>query len=353
MLKRDETDRIEAEANALSPADVIRAELDLAREAGAVETASETNAYIDAVESFIDLRVLREAELRILIDPMFGVGHLTLHTILTEGRCRVTTIHEGHDPLFGGRSPTPDQNALSNMIRLVREGRYDLGLALDGDADRIALVDGSGQYIHVNDVLLMLYYYLHAVKGQRGGIVRSVATTHRLDRLARHFDEACYEVPVGFKHVASALEAHACLIGGESSGGLAIRGHIKGKDGILAATLIVEMLARTGQSIPQLLDTIQAITGSLVFVEEGAPATTEMKILIPRRLAEHPVDAIGPYPVLSVDHLDGTRFMLEGDNWLLIRFSGTEPLLRLYTEADTLAKARALIDWGRELIGLV
>ena len=204
-----------------------------------------TNEYVDAVEALIDLDAIRRAGLKVIVDPMYGVGQLTLGTILTEARCRVTFIHERHNPLFGGRSPAPNLDALRLLATHVVEDHYDLGLATDGDADRIAIVDERGEYITINDILLLVYWYMHEVRGEKGGVVRNLATTHLLDRLAAHFGEQCIEVPVGFKHIASAMVAHKALLGGESSGGLTIRGHILGKDGIFACALIVEMLART------------------------------------------------------------------------------------------------------------
>ena len=146
------------------------------------------------------------------------------------------------------------------------------------------------------------------------------------------------------------MQAQDALLGGESSGGLTIRGHILGKDGILAAALMVEMLALTGSKIRELLDQVHAITGQLFSIETSTPATSEMKILIPKRLRESQIEQIGPYPVLETSHKDGTKFLLENDNWLLLRFSGTEPLLRIIAEADTLDKAHELADWGMELI---
>jgi phosphomannomutase len=215
---------------------------------------------------------------------------------------------------------------------------------MDGDADRIAIVDENGQYIHINDVLLLLYYYLHQTRGMKGGVVRNLATTHLLDRLAAHFGEKCYETPVGFKHIIAGMQAHNALLGGESSGGLTIRGHILGKDGIFASALVVEMIARTDQKISQLREQIYAITGRLYALEENLPATSEMKIAIPRRLRENPVEKIGAYPVENTSTADGTKFLLNNDNWLLLRFSGTEPVLRIFAEADTPEKAEELID---------
>jgi phosphomannomutase len=277
------------------------------------------------------------------VDPMHGVGQLTLGIILTEARCRVTFIHERRNPLFGGRSPAPNLEALQLLITHIREGGYDLGLATDGDADRIAIVDEQGEYITVNDTLLLLYWYLHEIRGERGGVVRNLATTHMLDRLAARFGETCHEVPVGFKHVTAAMVAHDALLGGESSGGLTIRGHILGKDGIFAAALIVEMLARTGQTISQLRRRVYDLIGHLYSVEVVLPATPEMRVAIPRRLWQVAPQSIGPYPVLHISRLDGTKFYLEHDNWALLRFSGTEPVLRLHAEADSPEKAHEVI----------
>jgi len=350
LLLTEETRRIEAEANALTSAEVVKIDLDLALEAGIVQRRDCTNEYVDAVESLIDLEAIRGAGLKVIVDPMYGVGQLTLGIVLTEARCRVTFIHERRNPLFGGRSPAPNLDALRLLITHVRDGNYDLGLATDGDADRVAIVDEHGEYITVNDILLLLYWYLHEVRGERGGVVRNLATTHLLDRLAASFGEACYEVPVGFKHVSAAMIEHNALLGGESSGGLTIRGHILGKDGIFAAALVVEMLARTNRKISQLREQIYDVTGRLYAVEDDAPATPEMRIVIPRRLREDTPDHIGPYPVVRVSHLDGVKFFLEHDNWALLRFSGTEPVLRFFAEADSLEKAQELVQWLKRFV---
>jgi phosphomannomutase len=179
-----------------------------------------------------------------------------------------------------------------------------------------------------------------------------------LDRLAHHFGEQAYEVPVGFKHVSAAMIEHDALLGGESSGGLTIRGHIRGKDGIFAAALVVEMLAKTGHRISQLLSDVYEITGHLVAVEANVPATSEMRVIIPKRLtslvAQHETESIdlGGYPVQRISTLDGAKFFFENDNWALMRFSGTEPVLRIFAEADTEEKARSLIQALKERFDL-
>ena len=350
LLLDNETVQIQAETNRLALEEVIKIDLDIALEGGLIRRKDFTNEYVDAVEALIDLEAIRQAGLKVIVDPMYGVGQLTLGTILTEARCRVTFIHERHNPLFGGRSPAPNLDALRLLATHVVEDRFDLGLATDGDADRIAIVDERGEYITINDILLLVYWYLHEVRGEAGGVVRNLATTHLLDRLAAHFGEPCIEVPVGFKHIAAAMVAHKALLGGESSGGLTIRGHILGKDGIFASALVVEMLARTHQKISQLQRRVYDITGRLYSLEDSIPSTPEMRVAVPRRLAQQPLEKIGPYPVVKVSHADGTKFYLGNDNWALVRFSGTEPVLRLFVEADAPEKARALIQHLREFV---
>jgi alpha-D-glucose phosphate-specific phosphoglucomutase len=348
LLQDEETQKITAETNSLTAREVVKLELDLAIEAGVIKKRDMTNEYVDAVEKLIDMDAIRKANLRVIVDPMYGVGQLTLGIVLTEARCRVTFIHERHNPLFGGRSPAPDLDALHLLTNDLAEGHYDLGLATDGDADRIAIVDEKGRYISTNDLLLLVYWYLHEVRGERGGVVRNLATTHMLDRMAEKFGEKCYEVPVGFKHIAASMVEHNALLGGESSGGLTVRGHILGKDGIFGCALIVEMLARTGKHISEMQAEAWKISGHLFSSEVNIPATPEMRVDIPKKLSESPIKKIGRYPVLNVSHYDGTKILLEDDNWALLRFSGTEPVLRLMVEADSPEKAQELIDWLKQ-----
>ncbi len=348
LLLDDETKSIAAETNALATENVIKLELDLAIEAGIVKVKDFTNEYVDAVEALLDMEAIRNAGLRLAIDPMYGVGQLTLETLLVEGRCRVHFIHNRHNPLFGGRSPAPDPEAMRDLINTMQQSHFDLGLAMDGDADRIAMLDDTGRYISFNDVLVLLYWYLHEVRGEKGGVVRNLSTTHLLDRLAKALGEKCTETPVGFKHIASAMVAEDALLGGESSGGLTIRGHILGKDGIFASGIVVEMVAKTRMKIGELQEKVWAITGRLYGAEENFPATPEMKIAIPKRLKKEPCRSIAGYAVERISHVDGTKLYLENDNWAQLRFSGTEPVLRLAAEADSPEKTQVLIAWLKQ-----
>ncbi len=355
LLRTEETDQIEDETNHLNLDDVVKIPLDIALAAGIVVRRDFVNEYVDRVESFVDLDAIRQAGLKVVVDPMYGVGHLTLGIILNEARCRVTFIHERRNPLFGGRSPAPDLEALRLLRTIVREEHFDLGLATDGDADRIALIDERGNFIDINDLLLLLYWYLHEVKGQRGGVVRNLATTHLLDRLADSFGEKCIETPVGFKWIAAAMVENKALLGGESSGGLTIRGHILGKDGIFAAALIIEMLAVTGKHISELQELVWNITGRLYSAEDNLPATADMRIIVPQRVKALVTDGQAPYPVAQVSEIDGTKITFQSGDprvasgaWVLLRFSGTEPVLRIFAEAETPEKARELVDWLKQ-----
>ncbi|PJI93755.1 NTP transferase domain-containing protein [Luteimicrobium subarcticum] len=343
----EETDRYQDEANALSVDEVITLDIDLARRAGVVVDRALTDPYIDAIEQIVDVDAVRGSNLEVVVDPMYGTSQLTLGTILGDMRVRADFIHEAHNPLFGGVAPAPDLQRLSALIEKIRSsnGRYGLGMATDGDSDRIGIVDETGEYISTNDLLLLLYWYLHEVRGEKGGVVRNLATTHLLDRLAAHFGEDSFECKVGFKHVTAGMEKIGAVLGGESSGGLTIRGWILGKDGIFACALVAEMLARTGKRISELREMVYAITGRLYSLEAGVPATPEMRVAVPRRLEAEPLTHVGPYPVVSVSHLDGTKILLEDDNWALLRFSGTEPVLRMIVEADSPEKAAELLDW--------
>lgn len=348
----DETDRYQDEANALSVDDVITLDIDVARRAGVVVDRSLTDPYVDAIERIIDVEAVRGSDLQVVVDPMYGTSQLTLGTILSDMRVRAEFIHAAHNPLFGGVAPAPDLQRLSTLVTMIQQGggRYDLGMATDGDSDRIGIVDETGEYISTNDLLLLLYWYLHEVRGEKGGVVRNLATTHLLDRLAAHLGEESREVKVGFKHVTAGMAEIDAVLGGESSGGLTVRGWILGKDGIFACALVAEMLARTGKRISELRSMIYEITGRLYTLEAGVPATPEMRVEVPRRLEAEPLTHVGPYPVVSVSHLDGTKILLEDDNWALLRFSGTEPVLRMFVEAETPEKAAELLEWLRGFV---
>jgi len=310
---------------------------------GKIHVIDPNNDYIDSIISMTDMNAIRSGGLRVLLDPMFGVSKTTLQTILMTARCDVDIINDRHDTLFGGRLPSPTASTLSKLRDMVVAQGYDLGIATDGDADRIGIIDNTGRFTHPNEILALLYYYLLQYKGWRGDCVRNVATTHILDRIAADFGQECHEVPVGFKHISSKMEQVGALIGGESSGGLTIRGHIKGKDGIFASALIVEMLCATGKTIPGLLGELNARYGEAHMAEYDAKFTERKKRELLKLLFE---DKILPDVGLAVDrvsYMDGCKILFQNGGWIIIRFSGTEPLLRVFCEMACVADAEACV----------
>lgn len=307
-------------------------EYDTAKEQGLIEEIYPLNEYLDNILEAIDVNAIRRAGFRIAIDPMYGVSETSLTTIFHTARCEVETINERHDTLFGGKLPSPSAATLHALQNRVIDKQCDIGIATDGDADRIGIIDDTGRFLHPNDILVLLYYYLVKYKGWAGPVVRNIATTHMLDRVAEKFGQKCYEVPVGFKHISAKMNEVDAVIGGESSGGLTVRGHIKGKDGIYAAALLIEMLATVGKKLSEIYQDIEAECGSIYMEERDYKFSQAKKesisqiVLTDRKLPEL------PFEIEKISYLDGCKVYFRNSGWVVCRFSGTEPLLRIFCE---------------------
>lgn len=314
-------------------------EYEKAKASGMVQEFNPLNEYLDNIIANINMQAIRERGLHIVLDPMYGVSQTSIKTILSTARCELDVIHGVHDTLFGRRMPAPSRDSLTELRTYVTEMECDLGIATDGDADRLGVVDDEGRYLEPNEILVLLYYYLLKYKGWRGPAVRNVATTHRLDRLAEAFGERCYEVPVGFKHISSKMQETGAIIGGESSGGLTVRGHINGKDGIYAASLLVEMVAVTGKSLSALSREISQEYGESSMAEQSYRFPTDRKEELRKILYEDKLLPEFPEPMERVSYLDGVKVYFASGGWIIARFSGTEPLLRIFCEMDSMNKA--------------
>ncbi len=311
---------------------------------GLAEYIDPINRYIDDILAAIDVEAIRARGLKVALDPMYGVSKTALQTILLTARCEVNVIHERHDTLFGGRLPAPNEKTLASLINYVEENNCDIGIATDGDADRLGVIDNHMEFLHPNKILVLLYYYLIKYKGWRGAAVRNIATTHLLDHIAESFGETCYEVPVGFKYISGKMASTGAIIGGESSGGLTVRGHIQGKDGIYAAALLIEMIAITGRSLSDLWAGIESEYGKFEMVESDFKFSQEKKAEIHKILME---DKLLPDFNLTIDHvsyMDGCKVYFQNGGWVIARFSGTEPLLRIFCEMDCVEKAKIIAE---------
>ncbi len=321
-------------------------------EEGKIKITRLSNEYIDSIISMIDMETIKEKHLKILLDPMFGVSKTSLQTILMTARCDVDTINDRHDTLFGGRLPSPSAKTLTRLRSMVVEEGYDMGIATDGDADRIGIIDDEGNFIHPNQIMALLYYYLVKYKGWKGDIVRNIATSHILDRIADSFGQKCHEVPVGFKHISSKMEEVDALIGGESSGGLTIRGHIKGKDGIFASALLVELVCKTGKKLSELLREIYDTYGMCEMHETDYKFSAEKKEELMKLLFEEKKIPQYDLEIAEISYRDGLKIYFKNGGWIIARFSGTEPLIRIFCEMENIEKAKECCEIMREFLGL-
>lgn len=305
-----------------------------AKSKGLIEEIYPLNEYVDGILDTIDVKAIKKAGLHVAFDPMYGVSDTSLRTILLTTRCEVDAIHQDHDTLFGGKLPAPTEETLGLLRHFVLEKHCDIGIATDGDADRIGVIDDKGNYLHPNDILVVLYYYLVKYKGWKGDCVRNICTTHLLDRVAEQFGQKCHEVPVGFKHVSAKMYATDAIVGGESSGGMAVKGHIKGKDGIYAAALLIEMLAVSGMKLSEIMEHIRNEYGGMPLVEKNYRFSAARKEEIKDQLLVRKQLPDIPYEVENVSYLDGLKIYLKDGGWISIRFSGTEPVLRIFCEME-------------------
>lgn len=317
-----------------------------------VEETQPLNEYLDNIIGAVDMNKIKERGLRVAIDPMYGVSNTSLRTILSTARCDVQVIHEEHDTLFGGKLPSPSAFTLKGLQEYVIDHNCDIGIATDGDADRVGVIDDKGRFLHPNDILVLLYYYLVKYKGWKGPVVRNIATTHRLDAVAASFGESCYEVPVGFKYISAKMDETGAVIGGESSGGLTVRGHIHGKDGIYASTLLVEMIAVTGKKLSQIAEEISAEYGAIHMEERDYRFSQEKKAEIYNRLMVNKELPAMEEPIEKVSYLDGCKVYFKNGGWIIARFSGTEPLLRIFCEMPDPDMARRLCELFEQFLGV-
>ncbi len=334
------------------PDDIKVANYEEAVANGQIEVIFPQNNYVDSIIRSINMDAIRSKNLRVVLDPMYGVSKTSLQTILLTARCDLDVIHDRHDTLFGGRLPAPTAETLNALRNFVVENGYDLGIGTDGDADRIGLIDDKGQFLHPNKILALLYYYLLKHKGWRGAVVRNIATTHILDRIADRYNQKCYEVPVGFKHISSKMLETNAIVGGESSGGLTVRGHIQGKDGIYAAAILVEMIAITGKRLSEISKDLDEEFGELYMTEFDCHFTLDRKAEIIDTLITQKSLPNFAYEVEKVSYSDGCKVYFKNGGWIIARFSGTEPLLRIFCEMPTEKEALATQETLVKFLGL-
>ena len=310
-----------------------------------IEIIEPKESYLKEIREKVDVAVLKG--MKVAVDHLYGTSRDYLDTVLKEAGCEVVRFHEYPDPTFGGKPPEPSEENIHDLIEKVKsDNTISIGLATDGDADRFGIVDRGGIYIEPNYIVALLLDYLIRTRKWSGGVARSVATTHLIDRVAARHGIEVYETPVGFKYIGELISEDKLIIGGEESAGLTIKGHVPEKDGILACLLVAEMVAREGKSVTEMLNNLYSEVGTVLTRRvnihlEGSGLKDRLKTL-PSSFAGLNVD--------KVVTIDGTKLILSDGSWVLIRPSGTEPVVRLYAESFSQEGLDRLTEAGKRFI---
>jgi len=296
-------------------------------------------AYFKQLKKLLDFRAIKKAKLRVAIELMYGTGRGYLDTLLEEAGARITVFHNEINPLFGGHHPEPNAEGMAEVSKLVRSGKAQLGLGLDGDADRFGIVDQDGTWLTPNQILALALYHLKKNRKWTGAVVRTVPTSHQVDAVAELLGVKVHETPVGFKYIGALMESEPIIVGGEESGGLSVKGHVPEKDGILACLLMAELVATEKKSLGRILKELEKKTGA--FHTDRLNVKVRDKETLLARLGSG-LTNIGSFPVEKFIDTDGYKFLLPNREWVAFRASGTEPLIRAYIEAKSSAQLKRL-----------
>ena len=294
-------------------------------------------AYFQQLRKLLDLKAVRKANLKVAVELMYGTGRGYLDTLLEEAGARITCFHAEPNPLFGGHHPEPNAAGMAEVSRFVRRGKAQIGLGLDGDADRFGIVDKDGTWLTPNQILALALYHLKKNRGWTGSVVRTVPTSHQVDAVAELLGVKVHETPVGFKYIGALMESEPIIVGGEESGGLSVKGHVPEKDGILACLLMAELVATERRSLGQILKGLSKQTGEFHSDRINIAIPPEKKAALLSRLAAG-LDSVGSCKVEKFITTDGYKFLLPNREWVAFRASGTEPLIRCYLEAKSAAQ---------------
>ena len=343
----DQITAVEKEIQGERPRDVPSAESLV--KAGAIELIDLNSRYLDAITRLIDLEAIRTSGLSIAYDAMFGSGQGMMTRLLSSKQ--VLTLHHDHNPGFHGQAPEPIERNLGELSNFVRENGCDVGLATDGDGDRIGLYDEKGAFVDAHRIMALLFRFLVEERHLRGDVVKSFAATDLLDKMGAAYGLKVETTKIGFKYIASRMVEGNVLVGGEESGGIAVTGHIPERDGIYAGLLMVEMMVKTGKSLSTLVTELMTTFGQHHAYRRDLRLSQEVKDRFMIRLETEGLDRVAGQKVTSLEDLDGLKFRTEKGGWVMIRPSGTEPVLRVYSEADSPDGAEALVDDVAAMVG--
>jgi phosphoglucomutase len=306
-------------------------------------------AYFKQVRRLIDFNVIRKAKLRVAVELMFGTGRGYLDTLLEGAGAKVTVFHDELNPLFGGHHPEPNAEGMLEVSQFVRGRKAQLGLGLDGDADRFGIVDQDGTWLTPNQILALTLFHLKKNRGWTGAAVRTVPTSHQVDAVGALLGVKVHETPVGFKYIGALMESEPIIVGGEESGGLSVKGHVPEKDGILACLLMAELVATEGKSLGRVLKDLEQQTGEFHSERINVAIQADSKEALLKKLGSG-LKTIGSFRVEKFITTDGFKYLLDDGEWVAFRASGTEPLIRCYIEAKSEKNLKKLRSACRSLL---
>jgi phosphoglucomutase len=307
--------------------------------------------YFKQLRKLVDFAAIKKAKLKVAVELMYGTGRGYLDTLLEDAGAKVTLFHAERDPLFGGHHPEPNAEGMAEVSKFVRSGKAQIGLGLDGDADRFGIVDKDGTWLTPNQVLALALYHLKKNRGWTGAVVRTVPTSHQVDAVAELLGVKVHETPVGFKYIGALMESEPIIVGGEESGGLSVKGHVPEKDGILACLLMAELIATEKKSLGRILKDLEKKTGEFHSDRINVSIPPDKKEALLVKLGAG-LDSVGPFKVEKFITTDGFKFLLPNHEWVAFRASGTEPLIRCYIEAKSEAGLKKLRDACRKLLAM-
>ncbi len=325
------TKRIEAE---IAASDASNEHSKPQGKSAAAQALEPRNSYLARLQEIVDFKTIKKANLRVVFDPFWGAARGYSDALLREAGVDVSTVHDCRDVLFGGHAPEPDDHLLEGCREQMRATKAHIGIATDGDADRFGIVDADGTFFTPNYIVALLFDYLVESRGWKNGVAKSVATTNLINAVAKHHGVELHETPVGFKYIGELIKQDKIAIGGEESAGLSIRYHVPEKDGVLAGLLCCEMVAKKGKSLGQQLKELFAEVGSFYSLRENFHLTQEAMAKFTEKLRKEPGDLMGR-KVAQIVRTDGLKLLFRDGSWVCYRLSGTEPVVRLYSEAGT------------------
>ncbi len=322
-------------------------DLAAAEKKGDLQIVPLEDLYIQHVEANFDLKAIKKSNLNLAYDSMFGAGQRVMTRLFPE----IHHLHNDHNPGFHGQAPEPIHKNLLEFSNFIKQkGDISCGLATDGDADRIGLYDSKGNFVDSHHIILLLIHYLVKYKGQKGKVATAFSTTVKIKNMCEYYGLPLDVVKIGFKYICSIMVAEDVLVGGEESGGIAIKGHIPERDGIWMGLTIWEFMAKTGKSLNELIEEVYSITGTFSFERNDLHIDEAVKQKVLQNCKGNSYKEFGKYKVSRVDDLDGYKFFFDENTWLMIRASGTEPVLRVYAEAATQEKAFDILADAKKVL---